>query len=268
MPQGGYYISSEDGINIYFRYYNSGVSNLCLCLLHGWGSDSSEFDPLIKYMCENGVSVSAIDLRGHGKSEGDLRHVRKIQVLINDVKVLIEESVKLFNSSRIILLGHQWSALLALKYYFFEKNKINGLILSAPLFKPSQTKLKLSLLYSLINNIFPFLTVNLRNIWGEKYFEKVVNRHISIINARLLRDWLNIGKKMIKLGYKINTPMLVMHGTLDEVSMYKASITFSRNTGVYTSFKSWYGKGHNLFNNNNVDVFEYILNWLISHFKK
>jgi alpha-beta hydrolase superfamily lysophospholipase len=85
------------------------------------------------------------------------------------------------------------------------------------------------------------------------------------MNLKLLCEVQKKGKRMITQGYRINIPLLVIHGSEDNISLPKSSVVFSRNTGIYTTFKSLTGKDHFLTERYDTEVFGYMLQWLKSN---
>ena len=63
--------------------------------------------------------------------------------------------------------------------------------------------------------------------------------------------------------YKINVPLLVMHGSNDNVASCKASKDFVRNASERTTFIEWNGGYHELHNDiDHEKVFASLLTWL------
>jgi len=211
-----------------------------------------------------------MDLRGHGNSEGKAANIRQLTEFNRDVEALLKESGKIFPQSKKILMGHQLGALIALQYYLLHKKDINALILSAPLFKtvvkiPASWWLKINL----GAHIFPFFSVDVLrylgiSLMGLMDFEE---HTLPLMHVKLIREVRLKGLKMITRGYKLNIPTLIMHGTNDNIALYKSSVVFARNTGYYTTFKSWPGKNHYLTEKQDIEVLEYLLNWIKQTFR-
>lgn len=266
MQRGEYSITTVDGVNLHFRYWNSESDHVCLCIVHGWGMESSVYIPFAQYLAQQGVNVTAIDLRGHGNSAGKISKIRHMAVLDRDVEVLVQESERLFPESKKILMGHQIGALLALQYYLTHKKSVDALILSAPMFKPA-IKILASWWFRirLLSHIFPFFLIDVSKYLGitiPNDLLKSSDNSLPFMHVKLFCEVKRIGQKMITLGYKINVPTLVMHGTEDSIALHKSSVVFARNTGFYTTFKSWSGKGHYLTEKHDVEILEYLLNWI------
>lgn len=102
---------------------------LVLCL-HGFPESSLSWRHHIAPLAQAGYRVWAPDLRGYGgttKPDGlDAYH---LEALLEDVAALIEVS----NTSRVILIGHDWGGLIVWYYAMRRPKKLVGrIILNAP----------------------------------------------------------------------------------------------------------------------------------------
>jgi alpha-beta hydrolase superfamily lysophospholipase len=85
----------------------------------------------------------------------------------------------------------------------------------------------------------------------------------NLILPRLFFEIEENGLKAAKSIYKINIPLLVMHGTGDEITSFRQTRNFVRNTGNRTTYKEWPDLYHELHNETNAaEVFSYLLKWL------
>jgi alpha-beta hydrolase superfamily lysophospholipase len=71
------------------------------------------------------------------------------------------------------------------------------------------------------------------------------------------------GMKASQSIYKINVPLLVMHGSGDQITSVKQTRNFVRNAGNRTIYKEWPGYYHELHNDTGAgEVFSFLLDWL------
>ncbi|MCX7985635.1 MAG: lysophospholipase [Bacteroidales bacterium] len=268
MQRGEYYISRAEESKVFFRYWGSTESKTCICILHGWGSNGEVYEPLAQFFMAKGFSVTTVDLRGHGRSEGKANLIRRIKTLSYEADLLLSESEKLFPQAKKVLMGHQIGALIALQYYLLHRKLVSALMLSAPFFKPAvELPKRWWAIRRLIAYIFPFYSIDVSESLGitQLITSSGEGKTMSKMNARLLCEVKEKGQKMITQGYKINVPTLVLHSLDDPISLPKSSVVFVRNTGYYTTFKNWQGKGHYLTERNDPEVFEFMKDWLINN---
>ncbi|MBM4127136.1 MAG: alpha/beta hydrolase [Nitrospira sp.] len=102
---------------------------LVLCL-HGFPESSLSWRHHIAPLAQAGYRVWAPDLRGYGgTTKPDSLEAYHLEVLLEDVAALIEAS----NTSRVIVIGHDWGGIIAWYYAMRRPEKLAGLIiLNAP----------------------------------------------------------------------------------------------------------------------------------------
>jgi len=273
----GQYIRSKNGVKLFSRLWKPHDKPWAIiCLLHGLGEHSGRYEKWAELFTQQGIAFFAIDLRGHGKSYGKRGHISSYKKLFFDIDMFLAESEHLFPGIPKILYGHSLGGNLALNYYFGKNNQISGLIISSPWLQLSSSPSNLKLIgRKLIKIIYPSFTVkngiNPKDISRdsdvvESYkTNKLVHNKISV---KLYFNAAKFGKEVIGKSYLINIPLLVMHGTEDKITSFKATSVFARNTGAFTTFKLWEGCFHELHNElNNQEIFNYIIDWLKTNFQ-
>lgn len=277
MLSTNYFIESNDNSKLCFRHWRVSEPKICICLVHGLSEHSARYENWAALFNKNNIAVCAIDLRGHGLSEGKRGHAKSFEKLFDDVdRLLIEAEAHYLNVPKI-LYGHSLGGNIVLNYYLSRKPNIAGLIVTSPWFKLTHTPGTLTILFAqLMKYLHPSFTssnqlnpehISRNNIKVEEYkTDELVHNRISV---KLYFEAVNHGKRVSGRGYMINVPMLLMHGTADNITSYKASTNFSRNTGVFTTFKSWDDAFHELHNEiNYLEVFDFTLKWIKQNFDK
>jgi len=110
-------LTTSDGVQLAARFYapeNPNADTAVLILLHEAYRDSSSWEGFHTTALENGYAVIALDLRGHGRSEGDLVFDESMDRDIDAVLEWISASPDL-NGDRIIIAGASVGANLALR---------------------------------------------------------------------------------------------------------------------------------------------------------
>jgi alpha-beta hydrolase superfamily lysophospholipase len=86
--------------------------------------------------------------------------------------------------------------------------------------------------------------------------------HNSIL-PKLFFEIEQNGLKASRSIFKINIPLLVMHGTADQITSCRKTRDFVMNAGKLTTFKEWPGAFHELHNEPiEQEVFTFLLQWL------
>jgi alpha-beta hydrolase superfamily lysophospholipase len=84
-------------------------------------------------MAERGYALYAPDHRGHGRSEGDRAIIDRLDNAVADLDAMVELARSRHPETRLFLLGHSMGGAVALAYAIRHQDKLDGLVLSAPL---------------------------------------------------------------------------------------------------------------------------------------
>jgi lysophospholipase len=102
-------------------------------VVHGLAEHAGRYDRLGRYLAQAEISTFALDLRGHGRSEGRRGHVPSFGTFLQDldrfrreVRGLVDPQTPLF------LLGHSMGGLIALRYQQEYAGAFSGLIALSP----------------------------------------------------------------------------------------------------------------------------------------
>ena len=147
----------------------------------------------------------------------------------------------------------------------------SGIILSSPWLK---LDFQLPRLKFLLGSIFSHVFPNLISKTGLN--PEAISRNPEVIlsykndplvhdkiSLRLFMQIVDAGVKASGSIYKINAPLLVMHGSADKITSFKATQNFVMNASSKTTFKEWPENYHELHNDlNSEEVFDFIVDWL------
>lgn len=243
-------------------------------LVHGFGEYSERYDHWAMRFVEKGYVVHAIDNRGHGKSDGRRGHIREFNDFLNDVDVLVKESKKLHPGMPQFIYGHSMGGNIVANYIVKRGNNFKGAVLSSPwlklTFSPSAIMLFLA---RIMNKVYPKFTQNSNlDVKGISHDQNVVDAYIKDplihgkISARMFYEIVNAGRGVIDKTDKLDLPVLIQHGTGDNITSYKASKEFyekAKTQNKDIEYKEWPGLYHELHNElEKDDIFEFVLNWI------
>jgi acylglycerol lipase len=272
MEHTEYYWKSADGITFYSQTWLPAVKPKAIInLIHGLGDHSTRYDAWARQFAENGYIFRSFDLRGHGRSDGKRGYSSNYQKLIADITMFIHLGKEEFPDLPVFLYGHSLGGNLVINYAIQNILDVNGLIITSPWFEPVNKSSKIkSMLASFLCNYIPGLSVNnglkaedisrdLRVVHDYKN-DPLVHERISL---RLAIEVIEAGAKACVSIYKINAPMLIMHGNADRITSCKASRNFVRNCSEKTTYVEWEGGYHELHSDLDRDkVFRSIVDWL------
>jgi alpha-beta hydrolase superfamily lysophospholipase len=106
-----------------------------MVLVHGLIEHSGRYADVAGQLNRHGCAVYAIDLRGHGKSDGDRVWVRRFEHFVNDVELLVRRVADQHPGKPLFLLGHSMGGAIVALASLTRKPKVRGLVFSAPALK-------------------------------------------------------------------------------------------------------------------------------------
>ncbi|MDY6845822.1 MAG: alpha/beta hydrolase [Chloroflexota bacterium] len=271
---------SKDGLTLQCRAWISDHNQArgIIHLLHDLGEHSAYFSHVAECFCENGYHFLALDLRGHGLSDGRRGHTPSYTHLMNDIAYFIRcsnEKLKL-TQLPIILYGHGFGGNLVLNYILRRQPHIAGVIATSPMLAPpfKVSKLKTAAL-KIIANIFP------RHKFRNRMKSEYLSRDIALaqaysddvfnhnyVTARLGLEIFRRGKYAIDNAHQWNLPLLLLHGTEDRICAPSASQIFAKKAGSFVDLvllESFYHEIHNDLQND--FVIEKMLDWVKKEIK-
>jgi alpha-beta hydrolase superfamily lysophospholipase len=127
-------MKADDGLELHVHEWKAqGTPRLSLALLHGYGEHAGRYAHFAEAMNARGISVTGVDLRGHGKSKGARGHVDAFQQFHSDAKLAVNRAKELGGGAPVALFGHSMGALLALDWLLAGNGKeLAGVALSSP----------------------------------------------------------------------------------------------------------------------------------------
>jgi alpha-beta hydrolase superfamily lysophospholipase len=278
VEQSEFYIDSHDNLSLYARIYKSASRpKAIIIIIHGYSEHSGRYNHWAERFVKHGYYVLSYDLRGHGLSELRKGYRLSYYKFIKDLSIVCQKAESIFPEIPKIIYGHCFGGNLVINYLISDISNIDGLIVSAPWLQTEFHIPRLKLLFGyLFRNIVPRFLIRM-SIRPEDlsrdpvYIENVMKDPLVCghIPARLLSEIKAAGARASKSIYKINLPMLVMHGTADRITSFKASKEFVMNSSKRTTFREWTGHYHDLHNDTDADeVFGYVTEWLDKTFKQ
>lgn len=225
-----YYFTVRDKRKI-FAYQFPKKSENTIVLIHGVASTAYLYNKTAGLLQEaTQGEIFAIDLRGHGKSEGKAGDVDYINQYVDDLADIIKEIRKEKPNGKIIIAGHSMGGGVALNYALQNnKTKVDGYLFFAPLLghnspaipqtPPTET-----------SEAEPFMKIHFTRIIGLKMFNEIGNHSLDSLpvlffnlpetmplRAYSHRANLSMAPEDYKEGLKsINVPTLILIGSKDE----------------------------------------------------
>jgi alpha-beta hydrolase superfamily lysophospholipase len=263
---------SHDGTTLYGQSWvpRNGFKAV-IGYVHGFKDHSGRIEKWALQFTTRGYGVVAIDLRGHGRSDGRRGYAKKFSCLLKDVRVMCEYVRNNYPGITFVLYGHSLGGNIVANYLIAESLLPDAAIITSPWFTLAEKPPLMALAAAhVIRYVLPGLLVKSNLDAAMLSHEKQVARDYlddplvhNLILPRLFFEIESQGMKASQSIYKINVPLLVMHGTGDRITSCRHTRSFVRNAGIRTTYKEWPGYYHELHNDTGAqDVFNYTISWL------
>jgi acylglycerol lipase len=267
----------QEGETFYAQGWNPPQTKGVVCIVHGFNEHSTRYTHVAERLGEAGYAVLTYDGFGHGRTTGKRGHAPSYDATLDSVKHVLDEAEVRFPGTKKFLWGHSMGGGIVTNYVLRMHPKIAGVIATGPLFKlgfePPAFKV---LLAKMMVNIYPAFTekaeLNSSAISRDreevrKYNEDPHNH--GKITAGTFLGFFEAGKWALAHASELKIPMLLMHGTADQLTSPEGSKEFAANAPKdLVTTKYWQGFYHELHNEPEPDrseVLAYIVNWLNAH---
>ncbi|QLE02702.1 alpha/beta hydrolase [Galbibacter sp. BG1] len=268
----------HQGFDFYYRnkrlfgqYWHGDSPKAVVILVHGMGEHSGRYTgSIIPELVYAGYAVISYDQFGHGHSEGKRGHCPSYNAVLNCIDEILEKKNELFPDLPVFLYGHSLGGNVVINYVMQRTSNFVGVVATSPFlrmaFDPPSWKLSVGKLFYYF---FPFVT--LPSGIEPKYISRDEQEVEKYKDDPLVHDRVspNFTFPFIKWGEwalnnpkKLETPLLLLHGTGDYITSHWASKAFAKQSD-YITFKLYKGGYHELHNDlEREDVYETVISWL------
>lgn len=242
-----------------------------VCLVHGWGEHIGRYEHVANHLNKSGIVVYGIDLRGHGHNPGKKGHA-KSQDLWDDVESLMKYARLRHLDTPLLLYGHSWGGNIVSNFLLRRNSaEIRGVVLSSPWLKLSFEPTRFQvLLAKWMSGVYPAFTQSnelepghlSRDLSvGEAYLNDPLTH--TKISAGLFKEAVANGHYALNHANQISKPVLIMHGTDDNITSAKASEEFA-GSALDARLKLWPDMRHETHNEyGNEDVLDFVSQWIV-----
>lgn len=136
MRHEAFWLTANDSAELYVNHWCSGEQPVAIVMIaHGMAEHSLRYSRFAQALAEQGISVFAVDLRGHGQTaaKGTLGYFADEQGwnrVLSDLSCLNHHIRVRYPSTPIFLLGHSMGSYFALAYLMQHSCSMQGAILS------------------------------------------------------------------------------------------------------------------------------------------
>jgi len=265
---------SSDGVSIFTQTWQpQSKPRAIVCIIHGLGEHSSRYEHVAHYYQDHNYLVTAMDLRGHGRSGGQRGHSPSFEIVLTDLAQFISQIENTYPGLPVFMYGHSLGGLLTINFALRNLNHVKGFIVTSPNLAIAQKvapwKLTLGkIFYSLLPTLSMPSGLDVNNISRdtkivEKYkADPLVHDQAS---ARFALDFINAGSWALQNSDKLSVPMLLMYGTGDRIVSGEAIRQFAMGNQL-VNYQEWEGLFHELHNEpEQQNVMDFEREWIENH---
>ena len=217
------WIEAEGEPKLFTRAWEFRPGAASVGIVHGLGDHSGRWERVGRTLQSRGFNAYALDLPGHGRSEGKRGHVRSWD---DYRRAMTRWMDALPREGRWALLGHSLGALIALDWANENPKRVDALVLSAPPFelslRPTALKVHAARLIGLLfpgfsqsNEIPPSLLTHDPEVIRAHRADKLIHFRIS---ARLFLEFQRMRRALAKVAGTHAIPTLLIQGGADPVT--------------------------------------------------
>ena len=160
-----------DGLRLYEnRWLPDGDPAAVLIVVHGFTEHSGRYAQAAERLNQGGYAVVAMDLRGHGRSEGFRAFIKTFDQYVDDLDVQLARTRQRWPDKPLFLFGHSMGGTIVLRWALtrqattqkaiVQKANVRGIVLSAPALQVADGLFPiLRRLAGLVAHILPWLKV-------------------------------------------------------------------------------------------------------------
>jgi lysophospholipase len=264
-------LKSGDGLELAIRYWPTPAApRWTFVVSHGLGEHAGRYRHFAAWFGARGVSVYAIDHRGHGRSGGPRGHAPSQAALIDDLDRVVQLATKR-EGAKPVLIGHSMGGVIAIAYALAHPDRVQRAVFSAPALIVKQPIPLWKRAVAPLHRVLPRLTA------GNGLDPRVVSRDPAVvdayvadplvhdrISARLNAVTMGQGLSLIARAGGLRVPFLLLHGEADALIDPRGSERFfAAATVPGRHFRHYPGLYHEVFNEpEREQVFQDILDWL------
>lgn len=265
------WIEGKGGVRIFTRSWEAeGTPKASLVICHGVNSHGGQYIRAAEEFRRHGFAVTALDLRGRGKSEGERFYVDSVDDYVSDLSQTIEYARSRHPDLPHYLLGHSAGGVTSVSYALDYQDRIEGLICESFAFKVYAPDFALKLLEgaSHIAPHFHVLKLKMEDFTRDPEWLAALKVDPLTLDevqpVQTVAALARAGERMEREFDRITVPVLILHGTADKATRPDGSQLFFDKAGsADKTLKFYEGHYHDLLNDLGRDqVMEDIIGWI------
>jgi acylglycerol lipase len=244
------------GVPIFMRSWRpSTPPRAVLVSIHGFKAYGGLFDWAAAQLASRGLAVYNLDLRGHGRSGGERLEVGRFTDYVSDVGQLVDIARTREPGLPIFVLGHSAGGVISIHYVRDHQHELAGFICHSFAQEVPASDFMLALVRG-ISHIAPHVGVLDLPDAGfsrDPAFVERMNKDPLLSHDKYpthtVAELARADIRMKKEFQLIKLPVLIMHGTVDTVTVpHGSQMFFDRAGATDKTLKLYEGHFHDLLN--------------------
>jgi len=259
------------GQKIFHRSWRPAAKPLAtVVIVHGLKSHSGLYEWPASQLSSHGFAVHALDLRGHGRSEGERLYVQSFSDCVGDVDRLVALAKAQDPGIPCFLLGHSAGGVISCIFALEHGRDIAGLVCESFAHEVPAPDFALAVLKGL-SHIAPHahvLDLKDEDFSRDPAFVQRMKTDPLIPHmaypSQTVAELVRADERLKREFPKITTPVLILHGSADRATKPHGSQRFYDTTGSQDkTLKLYEGHYHDLLNDLDKErVMADIVEWL------
>jgi acylglycerol lipase len=264
-------VASADGTKLAYRAWPKADATISFAVMHGLGEHSRRYERFAMGMARHGFATFAVDLRGHGKSEGRRGHVDSWNQWTDDVAAFVAH-VEGLAGGEVVPVGHSFGGAALLSTVLADKlPQTRRFVVSSPALRLKAVvpawKIALGKTTSTIlprltldNEVDPKTLSKIPEVVEAYRTDPLVHGKIS---SRLYAEWGSACQRILDGAGEIKVPFLIVAGTDDRLIDPAGSEELHHRSESMSVLRLFEGRYHEPFNDvDSEEVFAVIADWL------
>jgi alpha-beta hydrolase superfamily lysophospholipase len=261
------------GLKVFVRSWQpEGKPRAVVVINHGFKSHSGYYEWTAEQLTQNRLAVYALDMRGHGRSEGEPLFVNEMADYVDDLAKVIAFAKQREGALPTFVLGHSAGGVVASMYMLDHQSEVTGFICESFAHEVPAPDFALAILKG-IGNIAPHAHVLKLKDEDFSRDPKAVERMGSDplvskqgYEAQTIAELVRADERLKKEFSRITLPLLILHGTADRAAKPHGSQVFhERASSEDKTLKLYDGHFHDLLNDlGKESVMADITEWILA----
>ena len=244
------------GGRIFTRHWEpEGPAKANLVICHGVNSHGGQYIRAAEEFAARGFAVTALDLRGRGKSEGERFYAESIDDYVSDLSLAIELGRSKHPELPLYLLGHSAGGVTSVTYSLDHQDRIDGLICESFAFRVFAPNFALKLLEGASHFVPHAHVLRLKMEDFSRDPEWVAQLNADPLTqgevqpVQTVAAFARAGERFEREFGRITLPVLILHGTDDKATRPDGSQQFFDEAGsADKTLRLYDGYYHDLLN--------------------